>query len=335
MFRKKLTLGASALAALALVATACGDGGEEETGDETFEVNVTQAFQSLYYLSLYVADQEGFFEEHGIEIQGSFGNAGSGGAALASVLQGETDIALGGPENVAFTNEQGGDTVAFASAANSAPNWMVAQEGVELDDPADLEGMSVAVGPPPVTSNTLFQELLQANDLTYNVDVAVNEVQQGSEVAPAISGDNDFAVAGEPLVSQAIQEGLHIVYDWTEQYPEFAYSTFMTTREVVESEPDMIQAFTAAINDALNFIQENPEGAVAVAIDEFPELDEQVVEDAVNRMIESGVYRENALITEEAIETALERQTFVGNLDDMPDYLDTIDPSFAEEVIGE
>lgn len=326
---RKLTATAVALAAVAVLA-GCAPTDEATGEDEVYQVRVTQAFQSLYYLSLYVAQERGFFEEEGIDLVGGLGNAGSGGAALATVLQGESQIALGGPENVAFTNAEGGDTVAFSAAANSAPNWMVAAEGVTFDTPADLAGKSITVATCCVTSNTLLKELLQSNDLEWGVDVTINEVQQGSEVAPAITGGTDFAVAGEPLVSQAVQQGLKIVYDWTEQYPDFAYSSFMTTREILESEPEMIQHFTNAINSALEYIHSEPDGAIEVAIGAFPELEEEVVSAAVTRMIDSNVYPPSAVITESAITSALERQTFVGNLAELPAYDAVIDPSFAE-----
>ncbi|SFI18077.1 MULTISPECIES: ABC transporter substrate-binding protein [Microbacterium] len=332
---RTLTGVAVTLAAAAVLSGCAGDTSTDDAaGEEVYQVRVTQAFQSLYYLSLYVAQEKGFLEDEGIELVGGLGNAGSGGAALATVLQGESQIALGGPENVAFINAEGGDTVAFSAAANSAPNWMVAAEGVTFDSPADLAGHSITVATCCVTANTLLKELLQSNDLEWGVDVTINEVQQGSEVGPALTGSTDFAVAGEPLISQAVQQGLEIVYDWTEQYPDFAYSSFMTTREILESEPDMIQAFTNAINSALEYIHSDPDGAIEVATDAFPELDEEVVAAAVARMIESNVYPPSALITESAITSALERQTYVGNLAELPAYETVIDPSFAETALG-
>lgn len=343
MNKFRFARGIATLSGVALLLSACAgatDGSTEssaagdEATQETYDVKITQAFQSLYYLSLYVAQERGFFEENGINIDGEIGNAGSGGAALATVLQGESQIALGGPENVAFTNEKGGSTVAFSAAANSAPNWMVARHGVEFESIEDVVGKSITVATCCVTANTLLKELLASNGIEWGVDVTINEVQQGSEVAPAISGSTDFAVAGEPLISQAVSQGLEIVYDWTEQYPDFAYSTFMTTREIAEEQPEMIAAFTRSINSALEHIHADPEDAVAVAIDVFPELDPEVVEAAVNRMIESNVYPESALVTESAITNALERQVYVGNLAELPAYEDVIDPSFAEEAIG-
>lgn len=337
MARYKKTLGMAS--AIALAATLAGCGAEDSSTDATdgtdvYQVKVTQAFQSLYYLSLYVAEEKGFFEAEGIELVGGLGNAGSGGAALATVLQGESQIALGGPENVAFVNAEGGDTRAFSAAANSAPNWMVAAEGVTLDSPADMAGKSIAVATCCVTANTLLKELVLSNDLVWGEDVNITEVQQGAEVGPALTGNTDLAVAGEPLISQAVKEGLEIVYDWTEQYPDFAYSSFMTTQEILEEQPEMIQRFTNAINAALEYIHADNDGAIEVAVAAFPELEPDVVASAVTRMIESKVYPTSALITESAIVSALERQTFVGNLAELPDYTAVIDPSFAETTLA-
>ena len=67
---------------------------------------VTEAFHSLLYLPVYVAKHEGIFKKHGIDVP-VVRSAGSGPTALASVLAGEAQFSVHGPEHVGFAQERG------------------------------------------------------------------------------------------------------------------------------------------------------------------------------------------------------------------------------------
>jgi NitT/TauT family transport system substrate-binding protein len=323
----------SALCAMivAVGLTACGSS-SAGSSKGVYTIRINEAFKSLLYLPLYVAQDKGFLGKNNIKIDGEIGNSGTGGVALTAVLHGDADFALGGPENTAYMNAKGGQTVSVAAAANSAPAWVVSKDGTALNSMADLKGSSIAVSTPGTTTNTLLKEGLQQAGLSYNGDVKAQEVQQGSEISSVITGHTDYAVANEPYISQGVQKGLKIVYDWTKVYPEYAYSTFMTSRNFVKNNPDLVQHFVDAINQSLQYIHAHPEETVAVAQHRFPQLDKTVVADAVHRMIAANVYPKSALITPKAVQVAMQRQVNAGNLKVLPRYDDLIDPSFAKKA---
>lgn len=302
---------------------------QDAQGATMYPVKINEAFQSLLYLPLYVAKDKGLFAKHGIVIDGAIGNSGTGGAALTTVLRGDAGFALGGPENVAYMNARGGKTVSVSTAANSAPTWIVSRDGTPLKSVADLKGHSVSVSAPGTTTNTLLKEGLKAAGMTYGKDVRVHEVQQGSEISTVVTGRTQYAIANEPYISQSLEKGLRIVYSWTSVYPEYAYSTFMTSRAFVEKNPQVVQRFVASINDALHYIHGDRRGSIAVARAWFPALQPSVLSAAVQRMIDSNVYPESALITPQAMRTAMQRQINAGNLKAMPEYTNVVNPLFA------
>lgn len=291
---------------------------------------INEAFHSLLYLPVYVAKHEGIFNDHNIDVP-VVRSAGSGPAALASVLSGESQFSVHGPEHVGFAQEQGGSGKAISAVANSAPVWVLAHPELEYSSPADLAGKTVVVGLAPGTSNTLIRRFIEDAGLTG--EVTVTEVQNGSELGPVLSGRGEFAVLYQPQVEQGISQGLEIIHAFTDDYPEYAFSTINTSQNMIDNNPDLVARFVEAINDSLMLIHSDADIAKAVARLEFGDLQGDVVDAAVQRMIDNSVYPESVMITEEAFTNAIEMQQFVGNIQGEMYYDDIVDASFASEVV--
>ncbi|APX92600.1 ABC transporter substrate-binding protein [Halomonas sp. 1513] len=298
--------------------------------DDMDTILINEAFHSLLYLPVYVAKHEGLFNAHNIDVP-VVRSAGSGPAALASVLSGESQFSVHGPEHVGFAQEQGGSGKAISAVANSAPVWVLAHPDLDYSSPADLEGKEVVVGLAPGTSNTLIKRLIE--DAGLNGEVTVTEVQNGSELGPVLSGRGDIAVAYQPQVEQGISQGLEIIHAFTDDYPEYAFSTINTSQEMIDENPDLVMRFVSAINDSLALIHSDADTAKAVARMEFGDLQGDVVDAAVQRMIDNNVYPESVMITEDAFTNAIEMQQFVGNIQGEMYYDDIVDASFASEVV--
>lgn len=68
------------------------------------KATISQAFQSMLYLPLYVAIDGGFFTKEGLDVTKQ--TAGSPSAALSAVLSGSADFSLHGPEWTAVAAEK-------------------------------------------------------------------------------------------------------------------------------------------------------------------------------------------------------------------------------------
>lgn len=204
----------------------------------------------------------------------------------------------------------------------------MANKNVKFDSPADLKGKRIIVGLAPGTSNTLLKRLLKDNHLDINKDVKVTEVQNGSELGPVLAGEADIAVAYQPQIEQGLAQGLKLIYDFTKDYPEYAFSTINTSQKMIDENPDLVKRFVNSINESLKLIHEDPEKAKEVARKEFPELNGEEVDKAVERMIKSNVYPKHVAITEEAFTTAIDMQKFVGNMKNDMRYEDIVNTEF-------
>lgn len=310
--------------------TQSAQSGKSSNGREEMDsILITEAFHSLLYLPLYVGDNEGIFEGNGIEIS-SIRAAGTGPTALTSVLAGESQFSVHGPEHVALAKERGGHAKVVSAIANSAPVWVLASKDIKFESLADLKGKRIVVGLAPGTSNTLLRILLENNGFDYKKDVTVTEVQLGSELGPVLAGKADIAVAYQPQAEQGIAQGLQIVHEFTEDYPEFAFSTINASQKWIDENPDLVKRFVKSMDESLRLIYENPEKAKEVARKEFPELEGEVINSAIDRMISSNVYPQSAKVSEEAFKVSINIQKFVGNIKKDMMYEDVVESSFYE-----
>lgn len=340
--------GAAVLLVLMMLIAACGNNGgtatnnestgtnnsgaTNETVSETSEgitdvITVSEVYHNLLYLPLYVANEKGFLADNRIELQTILA-AGSGPAALASVMSGESAFSFHGPEHVAFARSNGGDALSLSIVSGSAPVWAVAKEGSGWATVEDFVGKTIVTGIAPTSSNSLLRKLFADNGIDINKDVTITEVQNGSELGALLAGKADIAVVYEPQLDQGLTQGLEIMYDFTKDWPDFAFATINTSSKVIAEQPDLIKRFVAAIEKALDFIHENNEETKEIAKKEFPTLESEVVEGAVQRMIDSKVYPSDGLLTESAFQNAIDMQKFIGNLKTDVQYKDMVDTSF-------
>lgn len=290
-------------------------------------VMVTEAFHTLLYLPVYVAKHEGIFEHNGINIS-NIRAAGSGPTALTSVMAGEAQFSVHGPEHVGFAQERGGHAKAVSAVANSAPVWVLSRKDTPFSSIADLKGKRVVVGMAPGTSNTLLKRWLRSNGMDETKDITMIEVQNGTELGPLLAGRADVAVLYQPQVEQGISQGLKIDHAFTSDYPQYAFSTINTSQKVIDTKPDMVKRFVASIDQSLILMRKDPAKAKQVARLEFPGVDGNIVDAAVQRMIDAQVYPLNTSLTQQAFDSAIDTQKFIGNIKTDMKYSDVVDADF-------
>ena len=89
---------------MASVMALCSFAGCGKSGDaNTIELN--EVTHSVFYAPLYIAMENGYFEEENITV--NLTNGGGADKSMAAILSGTADIALMGPETVVYVHNQG------------------------------------------------------------------------------------------------------------------------------------------------------------------------------------------------------------------------------------
>ena len=107
----------------------CGKSGTQEKN--LTKVTLNEVAHSIFYAPQYVAIEEGYFEEEGIDLDLVTGFGAD--KTMTAVLSGEADIGFMGSESSIYVYSQnpGDYIVNFAQLTQRAGNFLVAREPME------------------------------------------------------------------------------------------------------------------------------------------------------------------------------------------------------------
>jgi NitT/TauT family transport system substrate-binding protein len=293
------------------------------------KVTLSQAFQSMLYLPLYVAIDEGFFTQQGLDLTKE--TAGAPTVALSAVISGSAQFSIHGPEWTAIAASKGAPVGIIANVVNGAAVWIATSPDFKFDSLKDIKGQKVITGLMPTTSTSLFMKLLKENGMDAKTDVEMIQVAIGSEPGPFIGKQADVAVMYEPGLDQAVAKGMKVVFGFPKTYGAYAFSA-VTARSDVD--PDTAQRLVNGMETAMRFMASNEAKTVEIAKKEFPNLDPAVVEAAVKRMLADGVYPKSVDITADALKVSMDTQIALGNLAGQPDYKTFVVKKFIEPALA-
>jgi NitT/TauT family transport system substrate-binding protein len=163
---------------------------------ENKKVTLSQAFQSMLYLPLYVAIDEGFFTQQGLDLTKE--TAGAPTVALSAVISGSAQFSIHGPEWTAIAASKGAPVNIIANVVNGAAVWIATAPDFKFDSIKDVKGQKVVTGLMPTTSTSLFMKLLKENGMDPKTDVEMIQVAIGSEPGPFVAKQANIAVMYEP-----------------------------------------------------------------------------------------------------------------------------------------
>ncbi|HEY0909530.1 MAG TPA: ABC transporter substrate-binding protein [Bradyrhizobium sp.] len=290
---------------------------------------LSQAFQSMLYLPLYVAIDEGFFAQQGLDLTKEI--AGSPTVALSAVISGSAQFSIHGPEWTAIAASKGAPVDVIANVVNGAAVWIATAPDFKFDSIKDIKGQKVVTGLMPTTSTSLFMKLLKENGMDAKTDVNMIQVAIGSEPGPFIAKQADIAVMYEPGLDQAVAKGMKAVLGFPKLYGAYAFSCVTARNDV---DPDTAQRVVNGMEMAMRFMAKEPAKTVEIAKKEFPTLDAVVVEAAVKRMLADAVYPPSVDISADALKVAMDTQIALGNLAAQPDYKAFVMKKFIEPALA-
>jgi NitT/TauT family transport system substrate-binding protein len=296
---------------------------------ENKKVVLSQAFQSMLYLPLYVAIDEGFFTQQGLDLTKE--TAGAPTVALSAVISGSAQFSIHGPEWTAIAASKGAPVDIIANVVNGAAVWIATAPDFKFDGIKDIKGQKVVTGLMPTTSTSLFIKLLKENGMDAKTDVDMIPVAIGSEPGPFVAKQADVAVMYEPGLDQAVAKGMKVVLGFPKLYGAYAFSAVTARRDV---DPDTAQRVVNGMEMAMRFMTKDEARTVEIARKEFPTLDPVVVEAAIKRMLADGVYPPSVDITADALKVSMDTQIALGNLASQPDYKSFVVKTFIDPALA-
>jgi NitT/TauT family transport system substrate-binding protein len=282
----KKALTAVALGAAAVLAlSGCTDSGaaptsaaptEDADAGEVRQVRVA-ALPIAETGALWAAIDEGIFEDHGIEVE--VVPAQGGAQAIPALLSGDIEFAIGQPFGPFRADLQNLGVVLIGDYADSLAEGKDVNAVVSLADsgiasPADLAGKRVGVNSIGAAGDVTIMKAVQdagADPTTIQfVEVAFRDAQAQLE-----AGNSDAAWVPDPFMSMIVGGGGNlVVHPYQATIPGLSVLTTITTQKLMDSDPELVADFAAAMSEALDWAMDNEE-AVRAAISTNMKIPEQ------------------------------------------------------------
>ncbi len=225
----------------------------------------------------YVAEQQGFFQKHGVDIE--FIQTNISGNIPAVIMSGSVEA--GGPTlpSVLQANDAGLDLVVFAGGAvyPLPGDVLIARQGSGIEKTSDLKGKTVGVPGIGALLHIMLRRDLKANGVDPD---SVKYVEIGfPQAGDALKGGQIDAYPSQaPFTARILQSGAgKEVSNWLSNTPAGTPTVvFATTRSWATAHKTEINAMQAAMREALDFIKTHPD-ETNQAIGKFTGLPAQVV----------------------------------------------------------
>lgn len=287
--RLKRNLLASFMTVAALSVVACGNGTDQnsDNGQATSEdagelETITVGVMPLVDLApLHLGIDQGIFEAHGLELD--LVTAQGGAAIIPAVTSGQYEFGFSNPTSVIIAKSQGLGVVAVAPGGTSTGDEetdygaTVVTPGSEIETAADLEGKRVAVNTLNNISDSTVKEAVR-NAGGDPSEVEMVELAFPDMVPSLEQGTVDAAFLVEPFLTMGLNADFEpIAWNWIEVSPDLMASTYFTTQELADEQPELVENFQNAMAESAQFAEENPDETRSI-INSYTEIPEEITE---------------------------------------------------------
>lgn len=332
MCLKKVWKTAAVLAAVVSL-TACGASGASSDGKTKVVLN--EVAHSIFYAPMYVAIEEGYFADEGLEVTLVTGFGAD--KTMTAVLTGEADIGFMGCESTVYTYAGGTQdyVVNFAQLTQRAGNFLVSREPISDFSWDMLKGKTVLGGRAGGMPQMVFEYILNKNGLDPAADLSIDQSIDFGSTAAAFSGGNaDFTVEFEPHATALEEKGDgYVVASLGEDSGYVPYTSFSAKKSYLEEHPETVQAFTNALQRGMDYVQSHtPEEIAKVIAPQFEETELKTITKIVERYHNQDTWKENLVFEEESFTLLQNILKDAKVLEEFVPYEDLVNTEFAKKA---
>ncbi len=248
------------------------------------KVRLNEVTHSIFYAPLYVAIENGFFENEGLQIE--LTNGGGADKTMTALLSKSADIGLMGVEATMYVYLEGKKDCPkiIGQLTKRDGSFLISR----IDEPdfkwENLKGKEVLAGRtggvPAMTLEYVVNKhgLFDGQNVNLNHDVAFNLMGPAFE-----GGTGDYTTLFEPTASEYQRAGKgYIVASVGEESGEIPYTAFTALNSYINKNKETVKKFIRAIYKAMEYMQITDEDTLAESIlEQFPGTTKQSVADSI------------------------------------------------------
>lgn len=328
--KKKISLLLMMCLLFSTVLTGCG----KEEGSLQ-KVTLNEVAHSIFYAPMYVAIEEGYFADEGIDLELVTGFGAD--KTMTAVLSGEADIGFMGSEATIYTYLGNTDdyVVNFAQLTQRAGNFLVAREPMDDFKWEDLKGKNVLGGRQGGMPEMVFEYILKMNNIDPKTDLSIDQsIDFGSTAAAFSGGQGDFSVEFEPFATSLEEKGDgYIVASLGVDSGYVPYTAFSAKSSYMEKNPEVIQGFTNALQKGMDYVNSHSSEEIAKVIaPQFEETEISTIATIVERYKSQDTWKDNLIFEKDSFTLLQDILTDAGELEKTVPYEDLVTTVYAEKA---
>ncbi|MHC4459232.1 MAG: ABC transporter substrate-binding protein [Planctomycetota bacterium] len=240
-------------------------------------IYAAQRFSNVDHLPIYVAHQQGFFSEEGMEIKILSPSETSDALKLAA--SGHVDIAVSYEPQTIIAADRGLNIVAFGRLIEHPLTTLLFLKGRGIKTPKDLEGKKIGYTVPG-----LMDVLLEAFAKLNHIE-QYSAINVGFSIVQSLTAGKVDAIMGPFKTYETVimaQKGYEVGYFELENWgiPDYDELIFVTSVKAMKKNQAAMMTFRRVIDRAIAYVRANPTKALEYYFKAVPEADRKTESNA-------------------------------------------------------
>lgn len=266
------------LSLLALILIAIGlyfvfNNTKKDDNKDLTKVKLAEVTHSAFYAPLYVAIENGYFKDAGIDLEVILTPGAD--KVSAAVLSNTVDVGFAGTESAIYVYQGGEEDylVTFAGLTKRDGQFILGRDCSKEFKLEDLYGKEILVGRQGGMPALNFLNAMKNS----NIDISKINVNYAVDFASLsgsfIGGMGDYVDLFEPTATSVVKNSnACIVESIGKLSGEMPYTAFYARKSFLNKNKDTLTNFTNAINKGLEFVKNNDAKTIAkVILPQFPD----------------------------------------------------------------
>ena len=234
-------------------------------------------FPNVDHLPIYVARQQGYFSERGLEIK--ILSPSDTSDALKLAASGSVDIAISYQPQTIIAASEGLDIIAVGRLIEHPLTTLLFLKGKGINKPLDLEGKKIGYTVPGLM-DVLLKAFAKINGIKNYTPINV-----GFTIVPSLVAGKVDAIMGPFKTYETVEmqhRGYQAGYFELEQWgiPDYDELIFVCGAKVLKEKEKLIKIFSMAVDRGIVYSRANPEKALEKYFKAVPEADRKTETEA-------------------------------------------------------
>ena len=296
---------------------------ENKDGEKLTQITLAEVTHSIFYAPQYVAIEQGYFEEVGIDIELILTSGAD--KVTAAVLSKDADIGFCGSEGTIYVYNGGEKDYlkTFAQLTQKDGSFIVSRENIEDFSLEDLKGKTILGGRAGGMPEMTLEYALKQNEIDPEKDVTVDTSVEFAAMGGAfIGGQGDFVTLFEPNALELEQEGYgYVVASLGKHGGVVPYTSYSARISFIEENKELINNFTKAVQKGLDYVHNHTDKEVAKAIiNQFPDTSLEDITKVVKRYRDIDAWPETTEFSEDSFNHLQDIMLDYGAIDEKVPY---------------